>query len=107
MTAPHQAEPSDELSRRLTDALATAPAVQVPQTFAARTARAAAQLPAPTANLRFSRLTIQYTFAAILLAMLGFAARSHSLSTGALAVEMLLAVELAALGTWLALRTQS
>ena len=104
MTTPHQFEPSDELSRRLTGALATAPAVDIPADFAARTALAASALPAAIPAVRFGKLAIQCAFAMLLLSMLFFAARPHTLSSVALAVEILLALELAALSTWLSLR---
>ncbi len=106
MTAPSQFEPPDELSRRLTLALATAPAVEISADFAARTVLAATALAVPTPSVRFSKLAIQCAFAMLLLAMLLFAARSHTLSTAAMAVELLLALELAALSTWLSLRSR-
>jgi hypothetical protein len=107
-------EQLDDLDHRLTRALETAPVFTLPEGFAARTASAASRLPTPSAvpqlSRRFSTLTIQFAFAALILAMLIFAPwiasqpRAHSLLL--LLTEIAFAIELVALTTWQTLRPQ-
>ncbi len=108
MTPLERAEPQDELARRLTLALETAPAVVVPQDFAARMAMLAKALPVetPALALRFSKLGIQAAFAILLLAMLVFLPAADSRANVPLTLEIVLALEFVGLTTWLTLRAE-
>jgi hypothetical protein len=103
-----QPEPNDELGRRLTRALEAAPAVLIPEGFAARTAAAAAthltDIPALTS--RFGALATQFAFAVLIVAMLVFAPWASTRSIVPVLLEILLALEFVALSTWLSLRQQ-
>ena len=106
MTFP--SNPQDRLEARLTRVLEAPPPFTIPIGFAAHTASLAkAQLSvySPSAPAwSFSRLSIRLALAVLLVAMLllpWVAGQSSPFSIGS---EVLLALELAALTTWLSLR---
>jgi hypothetical protein len=106
------AEPEDELSRRLTRALAAPPAFTIPDGFAARIAANASALPAPrAAGPSFASLATRYSLAALLAAMfvLAFWTQAHARTNPLepLLIETLFAVEFVALTTWFSLRPPS
>ncbi len=111
-TQPHlEPEPQDALSRQLTKALETPRAFAIPASFAARTAAAAAQLPAPGAaapRTSFAPLAIRAGFLTLAIAMLALAAWARTMPNTqqlfVLGTESALALEFVALTTWLSLR---
>jgi hypothetical protein len=107
-------EPQDALSRRLTRSLETPRPFSIPMDFAARTAAAAAKLPAPVAGARrghHTSLVIRAAFAVLAIAMVGLAAWARTAPNPQqvllLGTEIALALEFVALTTWLSLRPPS
>jgi hypothetical protein len=114
-TQPHlDSEPQDSLSRKLTRALETPAPFTIPAGFAARTAAAAAQMPAPAAARQrtpFTTLAIRGAFVLLAMAMAAFVAWAptapNSQQLVLLGTEIAFAVEFVALATWLSLRPPS
>jgi hypothetical protein len=107
---PDPAEPDDDLSRRLTRALAGTPSFSIPEGFAARTAAAAGALATPrAASLSFAAMATRYSLAALVAALFLLAfwtqAHAHSNPLLPLLIEILFALEFVALTTWFSLRT--
>ena len=102
---------SDLLDLRLTRALEASPRFTIPAGFASRTAAlaqdaasTASSYPVFTSISRFSRLSIRIAFAVLVIAMLVLpilAGNSTSFSANS---EVVLALELVGLTTWLSLR---
>ncbi len=104
----------DSLSRKLTRALETPRLFTIPDNFAARTAAAAAALPAPASGkprTSFTDRAIRGAFAVLALAMLFLAAWTRTAPNAQqlvfLSTEIALALEFVGLTTWLSLRPRS
>jgi hypothetical protein len=107
-------EPQDALSRRLTRALQAPRPFTIPANFAARTAAAAAELPASAAatpRTPYTTLAIRAAFAVLAFAMLALSAWARTAPNPQqlllLGTEIAFALEFVALTTWLSLRPPS